>query len=204
MLRLLVVVAELEYRAVRGSFAVPDDLEPLSRHPKATPPGQPMRYHHALCYGCGDDAVNGLHVVVTAGDGVAATATMLVSPWMEGGPGLIHGGILSAAFDEVMGTTALLIGVPVVTGHLEIDYAKPIPIDSHLRFTAQVLGRQRRKVYTRAAVYLVDEAGETAADPLATSHALFIGIDPREHFAEHVANSQRPDEHQRWTKYTSP
>ncbi|GAA3032979.1 PaaI family thioesterase [Gordonia defluvii] len=197
-------VAELDYRAVRGSFAVPDDLEPLDRHPKATPPGEAMRYHHALCYGCGDDAVNGLHVVVTAGDGVTATATMRVAPWMEGGPGLIHGGILSAAFDEVMGTTALLIGVPVVTGHLEIDYARPIPIDSSLRFTADVLGRQRRKVYLSAAAHIVGDAGELPVGPVATSRALFIGIDPREHFAEHLANAQRPDEHQRWTKYSSP
>ena len=105
---------------------------------------------------------------------------------MEGGPGLIHGGILSAAFDEVMGTTALLIGVPVVTGHLEIDYARPIPIDSSLRFTADVLGRQRRKVYLSAAAHIVGDAGELPVGPVATSRALFIGIDPREHFAKSV------------------
>ncbi|WP_040522200.1 PaaI family thioesterase [Gordonia araii] len=189
---------------MRGSFAVPDDLEPLSRHPKATPPGQPIRFHHALCYGCGDDAVNGLHVTVTAGEGLGSTATMNVASWMEGGPGVIHGGILSAAFDEVMGTTALLIGVPVVTGHLEIDFAQPIPIESSLRFTATILGKQRRKVYTSSAAYIDGPDGAGEAKPVATSQALFIGIDPRQHFSEHVANSQRPDEHQRWAKYSSP
>ncbi|QKT08447.1 PaaI family thioesterase [Gordonia sp. X0973] len=193
---------KLDYRSVRTPFAIPDDLESVSRHPKARRPGEAMRYHHALCYGCGDDAVNGLHVTVTAGEGVASTATMQVRSWMEGGPGVIHGGILSAAFDEVMGTTALLIGVPVVTGHLEIDFMRPIPIESSLRFTAEVLGRDRRKIYTRAAAFV--DGPETAAEPVATSRALFIGIDPREHFASHVANSQRPDEHQRWTKYSSP
>ncbi|MFT4201215.1 PaaI family thioesterase [Gordonia sp. (in: high G+C Gram-positive bacteria)] len=187
---------------MRGSFAVPDDLEPLTRHPKATAPGEAMRFHHALCYGCGDDALNGLHVTVVAGEGLDSTATMVVRPWMEGGPGVIHGGVLSAAFDEVMGTTALLIGVPVVTGHLEIDFARPIPIDSSLRFTAEILGKQRRKVYTRATAYL--DGPDAPPEPVAGSQALFIGIDPRDHFAEHVANSQRPDEHQRWTKYSSP
>lgn len=141
---------QLEYRSVRTSFAVPDELEPVTRHPKVTPPGEEMRYHHALCYGCGADAVNGLHVRVTAGEGATSTATMSVPQWMEGGPGVIHGGLLSAAFDEVMGTTALLIGVPVVTGHLEIDFAKPIPIGSSLWFTGEVLGRVGRKIYMRS------------------------------------------------------
>jgi len=197
-------VSELDYRAVRSSFAVPDDLEAVSRHPDIAAPGEPMRYHHALCYGCGDDAPNGLHVRVVAGEGVDSTATMAVVPWMEGGPGLIHGGILSAAFDEVMGTTSLLIGLPVVTGHLEIDFAKPIPIGSTLRFTAEVLGRQRRKVYLRSVAHIVDETGTAVDEPVAVSHSLFIGIDPRQHFSQHVANSQRPDEHQRWATYSSP
>ncbi|MFT3901091.1 MAG: PaaI family thioesterase [Gordonia sp. (in: high G+C Gram-positive bacteria)] len=183
-----------------GSFAVPEDLEPLTRHPKVSPPGQIMRYHHALCYGCGDDAINGLHVAVTAGEGLTSTATMTVRQWMEGGPGVIHGGVLSAAFDEVMGTTALLCGVPVVTGHLEIDFAKPIPIDSSLRFTAEILGKQRRKIYTSATAYI--EGPDAPTDPVARSRALFVGIDPRQHFSEHVAKAQRPGEH--WSKYSSP
>jgi len=198
-----VVAVQLEYRSVSTSFAVPDELEPVTRHPKVTPPGEDMRYHHALCYGCGADAVNGLHVRVIAGEGATSTATMTVPQWMEGGPGVIHGGLLSAAFDEVMGTTALLIGVPVVTGHLEIDFAKPIPIGSSLWFTGEVLGRVGRKIYMRSEAFIVDADGEAAADakPVARSLALFIGIDPRKHFSAHVANSQRPDA---WTKYSSP
>ena len=62
------VAVQLEYRSVSTSFAVPDELEPVTRHPKVTPPGEDMRYHHALCYGCGADAVNGLHVRVIAGE----------------------------------------------------------------------------------------------------------------------------------------
>ncbi len=163
-----------------------------------------MRYHHALCYGCGADAPGGLRVTVTAGDGLTSTASMAVEPWMEGGPGLIHGGILSAAFDEVMGTTALLIGVPGVTGHLEIDFARPIPIASTLRFTAQILGKQRRKVYLDSAVHIDEGQPGGGSAPVATSRGLFIAIDPREHYSEYVANSQRPDEHAKWARYSSP
>ena len=162
-----------------------------------------MRYHHALCYGCGADAVNGLHVRVIAGEGATSTATMTVPQWMEGGPGVIHGGLLSAAFDEVMGTTALLIGVPVVTGHLEIDLPSPSRSARRCGSPVKFLGRVGRKIYMRSEAFIVDADGEAAADakPVARSLALFIGIDPRKHFSAHVANSQRPDA---WTKYSSP
>lgn len=160
---------------------LPTDIEPLARDPKATPPGERIGLHHSMCYGCGDEAPVGLRIDVTAGEGLTVTATMQVVDWMQGGPGVIHGGVLSAAFDEVMGTSPLLLRTPVVTGHLAIDYARPIPLGSTLNFTGEVLGGRGRKIYTRAYAYLDDPD-----HPVAGAHALFIAIDLEKHFAGYL------------------
>ncbi len=169
------------------SFVVPDDLEPLSRHPKAAAPGNPTRVHNPHCYGCGPDA-SGLRLEVLAGDGFETTATLEVAPWMEGGPGIIHGGLLSTAFDDVMSLATMLAGPPTVTGHLEVDFVAPIPVGATLKLHATALGRQRRKVYTEAQA-TVDGA------VVARAHAIFIAIDVRNHYAEHIEKSQLSDEH---------
>ena len=166
---------------MKSTFVAPTDLEPLERHPKATAPGGHIDLHHSVCFGCGDDAPVGLHLKVMAGEGLTVNAQMPVTDWMQGGPGVIHGGILSAAFDEVMGTSPLLIGAPVVTAHLEIDFAQPIPLGSTLHFAGRIMGRQRRKVYTEAIAHLGDPER-----PVAGAHAIFVVIDVKEHFADYL------------------
>ncbi|GAA4664456.1 PaaI family thioesterase [Gordonia humi] len=165
---------------MKHAFVPPADLEPLQRHPKAAAPGHHIDLHHSTCFGCGDDVPLGLHLKVIAGDGLTVSADMPVASWMQGGPGVIHGGVLSAAFDEVMGTSPLLIGSAVVTAHLEIDFAEPIPLGSTLHFDARILGRQRRKVYIASVAHIGDPER-----PVASAHSIFVTIDVKEHFAEH-------------------
>lgn len=180
----------LGYLAVTSTFSVPDDLDVLTRHPKARRAGELIDLHHAKCHGCGDDAVDGLHLKVYAGAGFDVRAEMTVLPRMEGGPGLIHGGVLSAAFDEVMGHLPLLIGPSAVTAHLQIDFSAPIPLGSTLHFTGEILGKQRRKIYTESQAYLTDPTVDPAAQPVARARALFITVNVAEHYGRHLANSQ--------------
>ncbi|MGO3327009.1 PaaI family thioesterase [Gordonia sp. (in: high G+C Gram-positive bacteria)] len=165
---------------MKPSFLPPADLEPLTRHPKAAAAGRRIDLHHSTCFGCGDDVPVGLHLKVIAGEGLTVDAQMPVLDWMQGGPGVIHGGVLSAAFDEVMGTSPLLVGKPVVTAHLEIDYAKPIPLGSTLEFHARILGRERRKIYIEAFAHLGDPE-----KPVARAHSVFVVIDLESHFADY-------------------
>lgn len=173
-----------------SSFVVPDDLEVLTRHPKARRPGELINLHHSMCHGCGDDALEGLHIKVYASEGFTVTASMKVEPRMEGGPGMIHGGVLSAAFDEVMGHLPLLIGPSAVTAHLEIDFVAPILLGTTLYFRGRILGKQRRKIYTEVEAFGVDPSSNPDAQPVATSHALFITVNLAEHYGESMANSQ--------------
>ncbi|GAC68055.1 PaaI family thioesterase [Gordonia soli] len=171
---------------------MPTELDPLERHPKAVGPGEQMRMHNSTCFGCGEQSPAGLRLKMFAGDDFFVTATMEVESRFEGGPGVIHGGILSTAFDDVMGMAPLLIGPSAVTVHLEVDYRRPIPIGSTLQFRADIMGRQRRKVYTEAIAHIGDPD-----DPVATAHAIFVTIRAREHFAAHVENSQLSDDDKR-------
>lgn len=187
MLVPLRICTGLGYLHVTPSFVVPDDLEPLTRHPKAARPGEPTRVHNPHCFGCGPDAP-GLRLEVFARAGFETTAILTVQPWMEGGPGIIHGGLLTTAFDDVMSLATFLAGPPTVTGHLEVDFLAPIPVGARLQLHATALGRQRRKVFTEATASI---DGATVA----RAHAIFIVIDIRDHYADHLEKSQLSDEH---------
>lgn len=141
-----------------------------------------------MCFGCGEQAATGLRMVTIAGEGVDVTARMQVETRFEGGPGVIHGGILSTAFDEAMGLAQWMVGVIAVTAHLEIDFAKPIPIGSELRIEAECVGEVGRKLYTRAFAYLGD-----GSDAVGAAHALFVTIKPLEHYRDSFAVSGAAD-----------
>lgn len=128
-------------------------------------------------------------MVLTAGEGVTVSAQMVVEPWMQGGPGVIHGGVLTAAFDEALGNAPLLIGSLAVTVHLEIDFAKPIPLGSTLRFESTVDGVAGRKVYVTGQAWI-----EETDTPVAAAHGIFVVIDPRRHYADYVGKWVRSPE----------
>jgi len=174
---------------VKTSFVLPDELVAAVRSPRAPAFGEKLRAHYPMCFGCSETVPHGLHMVATAGEGAAVTARMQVEPRFEGGPGVIHGGILSAAFDEALGMTHWMVGCAAVTAHLEIDFAKPIPLDSELRIEAVAHGTVRRKIYTSGIAYLGDDT-----EPVAAAHAIYVRIDPAEHFKDSAANSGAADQ----------
>nr|WP_223205176.1 PaaI family thioesterase [Gordonia jinghuaiqii] len=149
-----------------------------------------MRSHNKSCFGCGVDSPRGLHLTVHAGEGFTVDARMPVEQWMEGGPGVIHGGILSSAFDDVMGMLPRLIGPPGVTVHLQVDFLAPIPVGKTLHIEASILGKQRRKIYAEAVAHLGDPDR-----PVARANGVFVTVDVREHFADHVENSAKAQEY---------
>jgi acyl-coenzyme A thioesterase PaaI-like protein len=117
-------------------------------------------------------------MVVTAGEGLTVSGVFTVTEHHQGAPGLAHGGLLSAAIDEVLGSLNWLIGVPAVTGRLACDFRKPVPVGSVLIVVAQIDAVHGRKVYTSATAYL------GSADPqhiAITATALFVQVQI-EHF----------------------
>jgi acyl-coenzyme A thioesterase PaaI-like protein len=155
-------------------------IEAIERHPGAPAPGTTIASHYRMCVGCGPDHPTGLHVTVVAGEGLTVSGRFTVTDDHQGAPGLAHGGMLSLAFDEVLGSLIWLIGKPAVTGHLETSYRRPVPVGTTLHIDAAVDRAEGRKIFMTAT------GRENAADgPVSvTASAIFVVVPPT-HFTEH-------------------
>jgi acyl-coenzyme A thioesterase PaaI-like protein len=74
------------------------------------------------------------------------------SPAYEGAPGLLHGGILAAAFDELLGIATAFSGGPGMTRDLHVRYLRPTPIGVELSFTARLDRAEGRRLHLSADV----------------------------------------------------
>ena len=101
----------------------------------------------------------------------------------EGPPGCVHGGYVAAAFDEVLGLTQSLSGQVGMTANLSVNYRRPTPLHTDLRFEGRLEGVSGRKV-TTSGVLLA--GGEVTAE----ASGLFITVTP-ERFASLAALRQR-------------
>jgi len=113
------------------------------------------------------------------------TAEFEVAPAHQGAPGLIHGGLLATAFDEVMGAVSWMLHVPAVTGRLETDFVKPVPVGRTVHFSAWCVGRAGRKLYHRAEARLDGPGGLLVAK----AAALFVTVK-----LEHFTSNGRAEE----------
>jgi acyl-coenzyme A thioesterase PaaI-like protein len=89
----------------------------------------------------------------------------------EGPPGCVHGGIVAAAFDEVLGLANSLSGTPGMTAMLQVNYRQPTPLHTELRFEARLDRVEGRKIYASGEVY----AGERRT---ADATGLFVSVEP--------------------------
>ena len=117
---------------------------------------------------------------ITAGEGLSVAGDFTVTEHHQGAPGLAHGGLLTAAFDEVLGSLNWLLGDPVVTAQIQTEFRRPVPVGSVLHIDAHVVGVAGRKVFTSAEGRLDGADGQLAV----TASALFIKV-PIEHFLKH-------------------
>jgi acyl-coenzyme A thioesterase PaaI-like protein len=171
--------------AWRGPTEPPAGATLPERHPDAPQPGEGLGTHYPECFGCGEDRPEGLHLRIEAGEGLSVTAKFEVSAAHQGAPGLIHGGLLATAFDEVMGSVSWLLRVPAVTGRLETDFLAPVPVGRVVHFRAWCVGRAGRKVYHRAEACLDSPQG-----PLVAKAAALFVVVGLEHF---VSNGRSED-----------
>ncbi|MBL1100491.1 PaaI family thioesterase [Streptomyces coffeae] len=149
----------------------PEDARAPVRHPDAPAPGELLDAHNHQCFGCGDQE-SGLLLRARAGEGVAVTAEFEVRPVHQGAPGLAHGGLLSAALDETLGALNWMQRVIAVTGRLETDFARPVPVGTVLHLQARVTAVHGRKIYCTATGRIDAHDGPVAV----RADALFIEV----------------------------
>lgn len=90
------------------------------------------------CFGCGSDNPWGLHLSF-----LAEPDGSLVSHWTprinhQGYDGMVHGGIISTVFDEVMAWAVTNAGIWAVTARLSTTYRKPVEIGVPIIARAEV------------------------------------------------------------------
>lgn len=171
------------------SLDLPEDATIPPRHPEAPGVGERTPPHGPACRGCAD-VPGGIRLESWVDDdrgeggepghGVAVRSRMVVTEDMQGGPGLIHGGFLTAAFDECLGSVPALVTRACVTARLETDFRAPIPVGTTLWLRARLDGVLGRKYFVSAAARLDAEDGPLAG----TARALFVQVGV-EHFLRH-------------------
>lgn len=112
-------------------------------------------------------------------------AEFAVTEYHEGAPGLAHGGVVAAAFDETLGAANELLRIPMVTGRLECDYLRPVPVGAVLFIAATCNAVAGRKIYASAEAHLDAPDGPLAA----RAAAVFIKVT-----LEHFETYGRPDQ----------
>jgi uncharacterized protein (TIGR00369 family) len=104
-----------------------------------------------MCFCCGEDNPIGLHLAIKSSEGTAS-AVWTVSENYVGWNNTLHGGILAAIADEVMGHVVDLKREKVVTAHMEVDFIVPIRLGDTLRCEASISSTGRRSVKTEAVI----------------------------------------------------
>ena len=86
-----------------------------------------------------------LHFDAASGttSGTATFETQFVGP-----PGMVHGGVIALAFDELLGATNVCLGLGAFTGTLSVRYERPTPIETEVVLEARVDRTEGRKVFT--------------------------------------------------------
>ena len=134
---------------------------------------------HAMADRAVAGAANPTAVEITsAREGDDVVASVRFGKAFEGAPGRVHGGMISAVFDDVTGYVLAFGGKPGFTGRLTVTYRAPVPIETTIEFRARLREETGRKLT------VVGEArlGEKL---LATADAMFVLVDPK-HFATHA------------------
>jgi acyl-coenzyme A thioesterase PaaI-like protein len=86
-----------------------------------------------------------------------------------GPPEHVHGGVVAAVFDELLGTVNVANGLGAMTGTLTVRYRKPVPLHAEIRMEGRPAGVDGRKVYAEGTMW----HGETL---LAEAEGIFIQI----------------------------
>lgn len=103
-------------------------------------------------------------------DGLRLVGRVRLSCAYEGPPHGVHGGVVAALFDEILGGAQNLAPPVGVTAKLEIRYRQLTPIDEDLRFEAWIEQQRGRRVRIRGTCH----AGETLT---ADARGLFVRVD---------------------------
>ena len=90
-------------------------------------------------------------------DGDAGTGEVVIGRVFQGGPGLVHGGIIALLIDHAMGCVAARPDRPAMTAHLAMRYRRPTPLDVPLTVSVTLDRIEGRKLHLSATITAQDQ-----------------------------------------------
>lgn len=127
-----------------------------------------IKRQYEFCFGCGDANPLGLRLGDFVKHGDSITASFTPQADFRGFEGVLHGGIVMAALDEVMAWTAMIVeGVFVVTGTLDVRFAKTAPVDTTYEMHGAVEKRRGKRL-------MINGEMRTDGSAVASARGLFI------------------------------
>lgn len=126
--------------------------------------------HGDRCFGCGPDNPAGIALqVYRAGDEVLGDVTF--APKHAGAHGVVHGGVLATACDDLMAFLLYVLQQPAVTRSLQVDYLAPVPVGEPHRLVGRLVNQNGRR--------LTMAAEGRAADGVVrfSANAVFVTVD---------------------------
>jgi acyl-coenzyme A thioesterase PaaI-like protein len=106
--------------------------------------------------------------------GVTAEATLGL-PY-EGPPSYLHGGMSALLLDQVLSSAAHGAGLWGMTGRLELDYRRPVPLGTALLLRAAVAGSHGRRVTIAGSIALAEEPDQ----PLVQARGMWVTPRPEQ------------------------
>lgn len=131
------------------------------------------------CFGCGKQNPDGM-LLAFFFEGQQAICDFNLPKRYQGPPGHCHGGIIATILDEAMGKVNKLRHVIALTKSMDIEYLRPVPLLQDLRAVGWEESVKGRAHINAAEIRNAD------GDVLARSRGVFIAVDARSMFADHL------------------
>jgi len=144
-----------------------------------------QRVYGNNCFGCGSDNDSGLKLEFHFNeDSRRFLCHFTLAMRFEGPPSHAHGGVIAAILDEAMGKVSKLRSIIAVTGTMQVNYIRPVPLSRPLVTEGWEVGVNGREHFRAA------EIRNPEGEVLATSTGTFIEVDPNRMFAKFLKEGQ--------------
>jgi acyl-coenzyme A thioesterase PaaI-like protein len=108
------------------------------------------------CFVCGRQNPIGLRMHFYSGDDGCVYADYTPRDEHQSYPGVMHGGLITAMLDEIIGRTAIAHNLWCMTAQLQVRFKKPVPIGAALKLKGEIVKKAGRLLEGRGEIRLPD------------------------------------------------